>query len=149
MLPTWTDYNEHLNVAYYLVAFDAGIDAFKAAVGLTPDYIAARRRSTVALEAHVTFQREALLGEALRIETRALATDGKRVHLYQEMYRETDLLATQETLGMSFDLAARRSVPFEPAIAAGYAAFIEAQQALSRPRWLGRRIDLQQGRPAD
>jgi hypothetical protein len=70
------------------------------------------------------------------------------VHLYQEMYRETDLLATQETLGMSFDLAARRSAPFEPVIAAGYAAFIEAQQALIRPRWLGRRIDLQQGRPA-
>lgn len=149
VLPAWTDYNEHLNVAYYLVAFDGGIDAYKAAVGLTPAYIATRRRSTVALEAHVTFQREAMLGETLRVETRVLDTDGKRVHICQEMYRDAELLATQETLGMSFDLAARHSAPFEPDIAAAYAAFIEAQRALPRPRWLGRRIDLRQGRPAD
>ena len=28
VLPAWIDYNGHMNVAYYLVAFDTGLDAF-------------------------------------------------------------------------------------------------------------------------
>ena len=147
VVPAWLDYNEHMNVAYYLVAFETGIDAYKAIVGLTPAYIAAHRRSTVALEAHITYQREAALNDDLRIETRVIDCDGKRAHIYQEMYRAGELLSTQETLALSFDIAARRSAPFEPAIAAGYAALIAAQQALPRPAWVGRSIAIKQGRP--
>lgn len=148
VVPAWLDYNEHMNVAYYLVAFETGIDAYKNLVGLTPAYIAGQRRSTVALEAHITYQREASLGDVLRIETRVLDCDGKRAHIFQEMYRGTELLSTQETLSLSFDLSARRSAPFESHIAAGYAALIEAQRALPRPAWVGRAIGITQGRPA-
>lgn len=148
VVPAWLDYNEHMNVAYYLVAFETGIDAYKAVVGLTPAYIAERRRSTVALEAHITYQREAHLGDELRIETRIIDCDGRKAHVYQEMYRDTELLATQETLALSFDIAARRSAPFEPDIAAGYASLIAAQDSRPRPPWVGRRIDIRQGRPA-
>ena len=28
VLPEWIDYNGHMNVAYYLVAFDTGLDSF-------------------------------------------------------------------------------------------------------------------------
>ncbi len=148
VIPAWLDYNEHMNVAYYMVAFEAGIDAYKHLVGLTPAYIAEHRRSTVALEAHITYQREASLGDELCVETRVLDCDSKRAHIFQEMYRGTELLCTQETLALSFDISARRSAPFEPAIAAGYAALIEAQRELPRPSWVGRAIGIKQGRPA-
>ena len=147
VIPAWLDYNEHMNVTYYLVAFETGIEAYKHLVGLTPAYIAERRRSTVALEAHITYQREAAQGDRLRIETRVLDCDGKRAHVYQEMYCDDLLLSTQETLALSFDIAARRSAPFETHVAAGYAALIAAQQALPRPPWVGRAIGIRQGRP--
>ena len=33
--PEWLDYNDHLNVAYYVLLFDLGIDAFKAGFEVT------------------------------------------------------------------------------------------------------------------
>lgn len=147
VLPEWLDYNGHMNVAFYLVAFETGIDAYKAVVGMDLAYIEGRQRSTVALEAHITYQREAMLGESLRVETRIVDFDGKRAHVYQELYRDTDLLSTQETLAISFDTAARRSCPFEDGIANNYRALMAAQSALPRPAWIGRTIGIGKGRP--
>lgn len=148
VLPAWLDYNGHMNVAYYLVAFETGIDAYKAVVGMDLAYIEGTGRSTVALESHITFQNEAMLGEALRIETRIVDFDGKRAHIYQELFRGEDLLATQETLSLSFDTRARKSCRFEDAVAARYRALVAAQAALPRPKWLGRAVGIGKGKPA-
>jgi acyl-CoA thioester hydrolase len=148
VVPEWIDYNGHMNVAYYIKAFEIGIDAYKAWVGMTLDYIESSGRSTVALESHVTYQAEAHLGEDLVIETRILACDGKRAHVYQEMYRDTTLLATQEVLAISFDTNARRTGPFEPAIAANYQRLVEAAAGLPRPSWVGRAISITARKPA-
>jgi acyl-CoA thioester hydrolase len=147
VVPEWIDYNGHMNVAYYIKAFEIGIDSYKAVVGLTLDYIERTGRSTVALESHVTYQQEAHLGERLRIETRILDCDGKRVHVYQEIYRDTALLATQETLAISFDTGARRASPFAPEVAANYQRLIAAQAAQPRPPWVGRAISINARRP--
>ena len=116
VLPEWLDYNDHMNVAYYIAVFDIGIDDLKAVYGIDPAYIETQKRSTVALEAHITYQNEASLDEVLTVRSRILDFDAKRTHLYQEMYRGEDLLATQETLSISFDLRARKSCAnrFEP-----------------------------------
>ncbi len=145
--PEWLDYNEHMNVAYYLVAFETGIDAYKAVVGMDLAYIENQKRSTVSLEAHVTFQREAHLGEELRVETRIIGFDGKRAHIYQELFRGDELLATQETLSISFDTAARRTCPFAEDIAVNYQGMVAAQAELPRPDWVGRSIGIGKGRP--
>lgn len=147
VLPEWLDYNDHMNVAYYIVAFETGIDAYKALVGIDLDYIAREKRSTVALECHITYQNEAHRGEQLQVQTRIMDFDGKRAHIYQELYREQTLLATQETLAISFDTAARRSCPFDDAIAANYRALLAAGAALGRPDWVGRAIGIGKGRP--
>jgi acyl-CoA thioester hydrolase len=147
VIPEWIDYNGHMNVAYYIKAFEIGIDSYKAVVGMTLDYIERTGRSTVALESHITYQQEAHLGERLRIETRILDCDGKRVHVYQEIYRDSTLLATQETLAISFDTRARRTSPFEPAIAENYRHLVEAQAAQTRPPWVGRAISISARRP--
>ena len=147
VVPEWIDYNGHMNVAYYIKAFELGIDAYKAVVGMTLDYIEREGRSTVALESHITYQQEAHLGEALRIETRILDCDGKRVHVYQEICRDSSLLATQETLAISFDTRARRTSPFEAVIAENYRRLVEAQASLPRPAWVGRAISITARKP--
>ena len=63
VLPEWIDYNGHMNVAYYMQAFEVGIDSYKKLVGLTLHYIESAGRSTVALESHISYQQEAHLGE--------------------------------------------------------------------------------------
>ena len=140
--PEWVDYNDHMNVAYYVAVFDTGIDNLKAVYGISGTYIETQKRSTVALEAHITYQNEANIGEMLRVETRIIDFDAKRTHLYQEMYRDDTLLATQETLSISFDLKARKSCEFEPRIAENIATLYEAQRELERPEWVGRAVGI-------
>lgn len=143
----WLDYNDHMNVAFYVLAFDRAIDDIKAVFGIDEAYRRAQGRSTVALEAHITYRNEASLGDLLEVRTRIADCDTKRVHFAQEMYRGPDLLATRESLGISFDLAARRTCPFEPAVLARIEALHAAQAAGPRLAWLGRRVGLHQGRP--
>lgn len=147
VLPAWLDYNGHMNVAYYIAAFDLAIEDLKATYGLDAAYREAHRRSTVALESHITYQQEAHLGEALRIESRILGTDGRRLHIAQAMYRDTTLLATQEALSVSFDLDARRSCPFDPPIKARIDVLQAAQAIAGTPSWVGRRVGLDTRRP--
>ena len=148
VLPEWIDYNDHMNVAYYVAAFDLGIDAFKAVIGIDLDYIQREKRSTVALESHITYQREASLGEKLRVDTRLLDYDGKRCHLYQEMYRDDSLLSTLETLSISFDTAARKSCPFADDVAPRYQQMYEAQKSLAIPEWVGKSVGIKRKTPA-
>ncbi len=145
--PEWLDYNDHMNVAYYNAVFDLAIEDVKAAYGLTEAYRLANQRSTVALEAHITYQQEATLGDELRIESRILETDGKRLHLCQAMYRDTTLLATQETLSLSFNLATRRSCPFDPSLLARIEDLQRAQARVLKPGWIGRTIGLRSPKP--
>lgn len=148
VLPEWLDYNGHMNVAYYISTFDLGVDALKATYGIDSNYIESAQRSTVALEAHITYQNEASLGEELRVDTRILDFDAKRTHLYQEMYRGEDLLATQETLSISFDLKARRSCSFGADITANIERLQNAQRSRPRPDWVGRAVGIRKGKPA-
>ncbi len=138
----WLDYNDHMNVAYYVMAFDFGIDAFKDVIGITLDYIEREKRSTVALESHISYLQEATLGDALRIETRIVDFDGKRVHYYQEMYRGETLLSTQETLSISFSTESRRSCEFEDQARERYQTMLERQGQLPRPEAIGKRIGI-------
>jgi acyl-CoA thioesterase FadM len=55
--------------------------------------------------------------------------DNKRAHIYQEMYREADLLATQETLSISFNTLTRRTQEFDLEIVRGYTRLRDAQKA--------------------
>lgn len=145
--PEWLDYNDHVNVAYYVVAFEHGIEDLKATYGLDASYRQEHQRSTVALEVHLTYQNEARRGDDLRIESRILGTDGKRLHLCQAMYRETTLLTTQEVISISFDLMARRTCPFAPELLVKIEALQVAQAKHSPPSWVGRSISLEAKKP--
>jgi acyl-CoA thioester hydrolase len=142
VLPEWLDYNGHMNVAYYSLAFDqAGEELLKCA-GMGEAYTEATQNSWMVLEAHITYQNEAHLGEQLRVKSRVLDCNAKCAHLYQEMYRGDDLCATQEQLMLHVSLATRRGAPFEPAVMAAIERMQALQAALPRPDWIGRRIGI-------
>ena len=146
--PDWLDYNEHMNVAYYLKVFDDASEGLIENAGMGADYNRTTHNSWVALESHITFQQEALLGDELRVESRIPAVADKKLHYYQEMYRGADLLATHEQLGLHFDTVARRSTEFAPEVRAKLELLRAAAAQAPRPDWIGRAISLTRKQPA-
>ena len=113
--PEWIDYNGHMNVAYYVLAFDRATDRLFDYLGIGEAYRRATHHSVFALEAHVTYERELRQGEEFEIATRLIDADRKRLHLFHAMTRAKDneLSATIEVMGLHVDMAGhvRRRCP--------------------------------------
>ena len=118
VLPEWIDINGHMNVAYYVLAFDICVDALWERIGITDEYVEKRQLSTFAVESHVTYQAELKLDDPFRIVTQLLAVDEKRLQQYQCMYHAEQgyLAATAEWLNVHVNLRTRRVTPFPPEI---------------------------------
>ncbi len=142
VLPEWIDLNGHMNLAYYTVLFDCATDLLFEAIGIGRDYKSATNHGTFVVETHNLYEREALVGERLRIVSQIIGADSKRFHLAHEMFRIVgeDRLATQELMFLSIDLGTRRVAPFLTAAQQQLAAAAAAHAHLPRPQWLGRRI---------
>jgi acyl-CoA thioester hydrolase len=146
VLPEWIDYNDHMNVAYYLLAFDHAVDALWATFGLTEEYVRTHSSSTIAVESHVTWQREILEDEPYVVTTQVLAWDEKRIHQFQRMYHAEEgfLAATCEWMNLHFDTAIRRVAPWPDNIRARIAEFAENQGSQPWPAEAGRRMQIKQ-----
>ena len=142
VLPAWIDYNGHMNVGYYHVAFDIAADAFFEFLGFTPEYRERKQATTFALEAHLNFLREVREGDRLRFEARLLDFDAKRLHYYQEMFHEGEgyLAASHESLSMQVSLATRRTEPMGDALQERLRAILKAHSTLGRPWQVGHAI---------
>ena len=140
MLPEWIDFNDHMNVAYYVLAFDHVVDLLFDKVGLTSNHRESSGRSIFAAEAHVTWQRELHRDDPLRFELHFLASDDKRLHsLYRMFHAEQGFLAaTIEWMQLSVDLRSRRVVPWDGVAGPRVAALCDAQRDLPLPAEVGR-----------
>ncbi len=140
--PEWIDYNGHMNVAFYLLAFDHATDAVLDHVGIGRAYAEGQGRSMFVVEAHLTYAREVTAGDGLRFASRVLGADGKRLHLFHEMVHAEDgfLAATAEIMLVHVDLAERRAMPFPPAVAGTLADLAAEHAQLPFPPQAGRPI---------
>jgi acyl-CoA thioester hydrolase len=142
VLPEWIDYNGHMNVAYYLLAFDKATDDFFDHLGLDSVHRETSGGSTFAGDIHLTYQREVHEGAPLRITTQLLGYDDKRIRFMSRMYHgeEGFLAATMECLTLYVDLNRRRVAVFPDAIRARLAAVFAAHATLPLPPEAGRVI---------
>ncbi|MFQ6006683.1 MAG: thioesterase family protein [Woeseia sp.] len=142
VLPEWIDLNGHMNVAYYVLAFDLGVDALWEQLGITTEYIETSRCSTFAVESHVTYQRELKEGEPYHITAQILAYDYKRIHQFQRMHQADTMhvVATGEWMNLHVDLATRRVTPFPRPILSALHEFTKRQGDLPTPVEAGQTI---------
>lgn len=140
--PEWIDINGHMNVAYYVLAFDKAVDDLLARAGVTDDYIRETGGTTFAVESHVTYRQELTEGETYRIESQILAYDEKRVHQFQRMYhaKGNDLAATAEWMNLHVDLATRRVTAWPGFVLRALEELAAAQGASAMPEEAGRRM---------
>ncbi len=136
----WIDYNGHMNVAYYTMAFDKALDEVYDRLGIGPGLVESHRMGPMALQTQIHYLAELLEGARFACAVRVVDADAKRVHVFAEMLaldRGEAVAATYESLTVNVDLAARRSAPFPPEAAARIEAALAAHAGLPRPAQLG------------
>jgi len=140
--PEWIDFNGHMNLAYYLLAFDQATDRFLHHIGLGEKYFRQENRSVFVLEAHVVYHREMRLGDRMRFTTQLLAHDAKRLQFIHHMYHagEGFLAAANEIMAIHVDMASRRSAPMPAPAMAALAELQASHDLLPKPAEAGRQI---------
>ena len=111
----WTDYNKHLNMAYYVLVFDqaweVALERFK--MGGT----AAKNldRSTMVVETNTKYLNEVRLGEEVDIQMTYFDHDTKRLHVKMEMIKKgkKEISASMEWISLYIDLSKRKVTEFE------------------------------------
>ncbi len=140
--PEWIDANDHVNVAYYVLAFDLGVDALWHELGITTEYIEQTSGSTFAVECHITYQRELVRDDPYFVTAQILAYDEKRIHQFQRLYHaeKNFLAATGEWMNLHVDLKERRVTPWPESILAKLAEFCGKQADQSYPEEAGKQM---------
>lgn len=143
----WLDYNGHLNMAFYNVLFDRGVDDAFATFGLGSDSVASRNSSFFSLEVHICYLGEIVGGDETISTFQLLDHDSKRVHFFQSLYRLSDglLSATSEQLSIHVDMTNRRSAPFPDDIAMRISECANRQNGLAAPQVAGRAVGIRRG----
>jgi len=142
--PEWVDWNGHMNVAYYVTAFDQASGAFMRNMGLGRPYVEGKLGMTFVLEMHITYDRELREGAPMQFKTQLLDCDAKRVHLFHEMYHAEQgyLAATNEAIVMNIDYTTRKSGPFPPQAAERLEQVWAVHKTVPKPAKSGRLMGL-------
>ena len=141
----WIDYNGHMNLAYYVMAFDEALDAIlDDELGVGPSYVKSSNAGPFALQNHVHYLGELLAGDAFFCRFLLLDADAKRLHVAGSMIRAEDdaTVCVMEQVLVNVDHATRRSAPYPPEIQARITALAAAHAHIARPAQIGRPIGL-------
>jgi acyl-CoA thioester hydrolase len=137
--PEWIDYNGHMNVAYYVLAFDKALDNFCDRIDVGAAYVKRTNQSIFTLEMHVHYRQEVLEGDPLRFTFQLLDADDKRMHYFMRMYHGVEgfLSATCEQIALHVDLGTRRTAPWPEGPRAALMELKARHAALPRPAEAG------------
>jgi acyl-CoA thioester hydrolase len=142
--PEWIDYNGHMNLAYYLLAFDHASDRLFDFLDIGHGYVKGTNSSFFALETHVVYAEEVHQGDPIRFTSQILGADAKRIHLVHQMFHggRGYLSATNELMFLHVDLGTRRSAPMPEPQVGNVLRLAAAHAALPRPPETGRVMGL-------
>jgi acyl-CoA thioester hydrolase len=140
----WIDYNGHMNVAFYVLAFDLALDVVYERMGLGEPYRERTDHTTFSLEGHTHWLREVRENDPMRFTTRLLDWDAKRLHFYMEMFHADEgyLASTYEMVTMHINLAERRGAPFPQDLQDVFRAVHDSQKDLPTPQYVGTTIGI-------
>ncbi|MDA0679004.1 MAG: thioesterase family protein [Proteobacteria bacterium] len=142
VLAEWIDSNDHMNVAFYILAFDHGVDSLWEKFGITNEYMKKSRGSTFAVESHVIYRSELLEGDPYIVTSQILGFDEKRIHQFMRLYHadSRSLAATAEWMNLHVSLDSRRVSPWANEILARIREFSERQTDQVWPPEAGRQM---------
>ena len=111
----WTDYNNHMNMAYYVLVFDQIWEIILEKFKMGEQSAKLTKMSTMVVETHTTYNNEVKEGDEVDINLTFFDHDKKRLHFKMEMIEKSSkkLSATLEMLSLYIDLNKRKVSEFE------------------------------------
>ena len=112
----WTDYNGHMNVAYYVLIFDLNAaELLMNKFNMGEKSAKETKKSTMVVESHITYNQELLEGDEVDLNLIYFNHDKKRLQYKFEMVHKTKnyLASTIEILALYVDLSKRKVTEFE------------------------------------
>ena len=111
----WTDYNNHMNMAYYVLVFDQLWEIILEKFKMGEQSAKTTNMSTMVVETHTTYNSEVKEGDEVEINLTFFDHDKKRIHFKMEMIEKSSkkLSATLEMLSLYIDLSKRKVSEFE------------------------------------
>ncbi|MBD1132636.1 thioesterase family protein [Pelagibacterales bacterium SAG-MED45] len=127
----WTDYNKHMNVAYYVLVFDESWELMLQKFKMGENSAKTSQMSTMAVESHITYNNEVKEGDEVEIVLTYFDHDKKRLHYKMEMIEKSSnkLASTIEFLSLYVDLNKRKVSEFEEEKISIMKKFIQENQA--------------------
>ena len=116
IIKDWTDYNGHMNVAYYVLIFDLfGAEVLMDKFNMGEESAKKTKKSTMVVESHITYNQEVKEGDEVDVNLLYFDHDKKRLQYKLEMiHKEKKFLAsTIEILSLYVDLDQRKVSEFE------------------------------------
>ena len=116
IIKDWTDYNGHMNVAYYVLIFDLfGAEILMNKFHMGEESAKTNKKSTMVVESHITYNEEVKEGDEVDVNLLYFDHDKKRLQYKLEMiHKEKKYVAsTIETLSLYVDLSLRKVAEFE------------------------------------
>ena len=116
IIKDWTDYNNHMNVAYYVLIFDLyGAETLMTKFKMGEHSAKTTKKSTMVVESHITYNQEVNEGDEVDINLTFFDHDKKRLQYKFEMIHKTKnyLASTMEFLSLYVDLNQRKVAEFE------------------------------------
>ena len=116
IIKEWTDYNGHMNVAYYVHVFDIAADIMLDDLKMGGESAKKDKRTTFVAEMHTNYYQEVKLDEEVDSHLTFVDHDKKRIHYKLSMFHKEKkyLAATNEVLSLYVDLNQRKVVEFDP-----------------------------------
>ena len=145
VLSEWIDYNGHMNVAYYTLAFDKALEFFfEDALNIGPSFVEKNKEGPFALKASYNYFSELLEGESFFVNISILDFDPKRVHVFGEMKKDKslELSAVFETVLMNMDLSARKVKQYPDRVLELFNLFKLSLGKDTIPKEIGKKITL-------
>lgn len=116
--PWHCDHIGHMNVMWYVDKFDEASWNMFARLGLTPSYLRESGRGMAAVQQNIAYKRELLAGDLVEVKSRLIEFRDKSIRILHEMRNAEagEIAASCEITAVHIDRAARKAVPFAPAI---------------------------------
>ena len=111
----WTDYNNHMNMAYYVLVFDQIWEVMLEKFKMGENSAKTTNMSTMVVETNTTYNNEIKEGDEVELNLIFFDHDKKRLHFKMEMIEKSSkkLAATHESLSLYIDLNLRKVTEFE------------------------------------
>ena len=131
----WTDYNGHMNLAFYIHLFDSAWEVLLQKFNIGEDAAKIEKRTTFAVESHTTYDMEVKVGDEVDINLLFIDFDKKRIVYKLEMVHKSEkyLAATTEVCSLYVDLNSRKVTEFEESKSSLIKNFIEDNKNNFKP----------------